>query len=190
LKTLSKKVREILDRAGLSQVKILASGNLNEYKIAGLIRGQAPIDLFGVGTDMATSRDYPAMDLTYKLAQIKDAKGNIQYKAKYSPQKTTVPGRKQVFRRYDKNGFIEDDIIGLSGEDNPSKTQPLLRPVIRQGVLVEPLPVLEETRRNIQKRLAGFPPSLLRLDAGVSLIPGYTERISKMTKANALMKKG
>ena len=55
LKTLSKKVRAVLDKAGLPHVKILASGNLNEYKIAELVNGHAPIDSFGVGTDMVTS---------------------------------------------------------------------------------------------------------------------------------------
>ncbi len=184
LKTLSKKAREILDGAGLKQVKILASGNLNEYKIADLVRAGAPIDLFGVGTDMVTSRDYPALDLTYKLVQTKDAKGHIQYKAKYSPQKTTVPGKKQIFRRYDKDGFIKEDIIGLAAEECPSRAQPLLRPVIRQGALAEPLPSLEEIRRDARRRLSGLPASLLRLDTGVSLNAGYTEKILDLTKAN------
>ena len=184
LKTLSKKVREILDGAGLKQVKILASGNLNEYKIADLVKAGAPIDLFGVGTDMATSRDYPALDLTYKLVQTTDAKARVHYKAKYSPQKTTIPGKKQIFRRYDKDGFIKEDIIGLSVEDNPQKAQPLLRPVIRKGTLAGPLPSLEEIRRDTRRRLSGLPPSLLRLDTGVSLNPGYTEKILDLTKAN------
>lgn len=185
LEVLSKKVRRVLNEAGLKQVKILASGNLNEYKIAELVQSGAPIDLFGVGTDMATSRDYPALDLTYKLVQIEDARGRIHYKAKYSPQKTTVPGKKQVFRRYNPDGFIEEDRIGLAAE-HLSQTRPLLRPVIRNGVLVESLPDLEKIRKDTQKSLAGIPPSLRSLEGGVFLTPAFTEKILELTKADVL----
>ena len=182
LRTLSKKVREVLDKAGLPHVKILASGNLNEYKIAELIRAQAPIDLFGVGTDMATSRDYPALDLTYKLVQVQEKNGTINYKSKTSPQKETIPGKKQVFRRYAKNGLMEEDHVGLFGQKSPSGTQPLLRQIIRKGALVEPLAALGDIREYTRQRLSLLPPSFLRLDTHSTFQPRYTDEIMRLTK--------
>ena len=81
----------------------------------------APIDSFGVGTDMVTSRDCPALDLTYKLVQVQEKNGTIKYKSKTSPQKKTIPGKKQVFRQYDSKGMLQKDIIGLASEDAPGR---------------------------------------------------------------------
>lgn len=186
LKTLSQAVREILDQGGLSHVKILASGNLNEYKIAGLVNGHAPIDSFGVGTDMAVSRDCPALDLTYKLVQIRGKDGAIKYKSKASPQKETVPGRKQVFRRYDGKGMFSGDVVGLASEDAPAGTRPLLRPIIRGGALTEPLPALNDIRKNTRQNVAGLPPSFLRLDARDPFQPRYTDAIMQLTQKAGL----
>jgi len=184
LRILSKKARAILDNAGLANVKIIASGNLNEYKIYDLIKAKAPIDLFGVGTDMVTSRDYPALDLTYKLVQTVDRENNIKYKAKYSPQKQTVAGKKQVFRRYASDGFIEEDIIGLSAEVAPQDARPLLKQVIRQGEIIKPLPSLQEIKKNAEQRLSLLPPSFLKLGTQSRLKPKYTHKIAELIKLN------
>ena len=182
LKTLSKTVRKILDKAGLSQTRILASGNLNEYKIADLVKARAPIDLFGVGTDMATSRDCPALDLTYKLVQIQEKNGTIKYKSKTSPRKETIPGKKQVFRQYDGKGMLRKGMIGLASENAPVGARPLLRPVIRGGELIEPLPALGDIRKDARQKLSGLPPSFLRLDTRSSFQPRYTDEIMRLTK--------
>lgn len=180
LKALSQKVRKMLDEAGLSHTKIIASGNLNEYKIFELVKAKSPIDLFGVGTDMVTSRDYPALDLTYKLVQTKDRSGHIQFKAKYSPQKQTVPGKKQVFRRYSKKELIEEDVIGLSTEAAPPHTRPLLKPIIQRGKLKTPLPVIAEIRKTAEEKMAQLPPAFWDLETSLSLKPQYTDEILKL----------
>lgn len=180
LKALSRKVRKILDGAGLPHVKILASGNLNEYKIAELVKAGAPIDLFGVGTDMVTSRDYPALDLTYKLVQVQDEKGSVKYKAKRSPAKETVPGKKQVFRQYDSKGVFKQDIIGLALEDTPAGARPLLRPVIRGGKLTAPGPSLDAVRRNAAEGLAKLPARFKDIHENQSGKAGYTKAILEL----------
>ncbi len=180
LKMLSKKVRGILDGARLAHVKILASGNLNEYKIAELVKAGAPIDLFGVGTDMVTSRDYPALDLTYKLVQIQEKNGTIKYKAKSSPRKETIPGKKQVFRQYDGKGMFEKDVIGLATEKVPAGARPLLEPVIRAGKLTGRLPSLAEARQTAAVKLARLPPGFRDIDKRRTGKVEYTISISRL----------
>ena len=80
---LSKQVRAILDEAGMRQTKILASGDLNEFKIAEMIAAGAPIDVFGVGTDLSTSRDAPALGGVYKLVEV-EVDGRVEPKIKLS----------------------------------------------------------------------------------------------------------
>ncbi len=114
LLVLSRKVRSILDRNGLNYVQVLASGDLDEYKIDRLIRKGAKIDAFGVGTRMSTSNDRPYVDAVYKLA------GKIENSIfvptmKLSRGKMTLPGRKQVFRQMKERKYLKD-IIGLDGE--------------------------------------------------------------------------
>ena len=180
LKTLSKKVRAVLNKAGLPHVKILASGNLNEYKIAELVKARAPIDSFGVGTDMVTSRDCPALDLTYKLVEIQERNGTIKYKSKTSPQKKTIPGKKQVFRQYDKKGIFVKDTIGLASEDAPAGARALLRPVIRDGKLTEALPSLETVRQSVAEGLAKLPSSFKNIYKSKSMKPEYTSIILQL----------
>lgn len=180
LKTLSKKVRVVLNKAGLPRVKILASGNLNEYKIAELVKAKAPIDLFGVGTDMVTSRDCPALDLTYKLVQVQEKNGTIKYKSKTSPQKKTIPGKKQVFRQYDKKGIFVKDTIGLALEDAPAGARALLRPVIRDGKLTEALPSLKTVRETAAAKLAQLPSGFKDIYKTRSVKAGYTKTIARL----------
>ena len=128
LSVLSKQVRAILDEAGFHDAKIMATSDLNEDRIAELIADGAPIDSFGVGTELATSFDAPAVSAVYKIAEIANATGK-RYVAKYSSDKQTYPGAKQVFR------YPERDIIGYSAECapdvlNPARPDALLRPVI------------------------------------------------------------
>lgn len=138
LAALSKEVRTVLDEAGLHDAKIMATSDLNEDRIAQLLSAGAPIDSFGVGTELATSFDAPALGVVYKLAELsKD--GVTRYVAKYSADKRTIPASKQVFRYPDR------DVIGHSAECEPGGQQStpgeaLLRPVILGGKLVEDSP--------------------------------------------------
>ena len=140
LLSLSKQVRAVLDEAGLHDAKIMATSDLNEDRIAALIASGAPIDSFGVGTELATSFDAPAVSAVYKLVE-----QDNRYVAKYSSDKQTYPGSKQVFR------YPEQDIIGHSSECAPdvlnrARAEALLRPVILNGSLVERLPATQAIR--------------------------------------------
>src|SRR5207237_4602909 len=129
---LSKQSRAILDAAGLGEAKIMASGDLDETRIAALIAAGAPIDAFGVGTELATSADAPSMGTIYKLVEVEGRPA-----AKRSEDKGSLPGAKQLFR------FPNRDVLALAGEQTPDGAEPLLRPVILKGQLVEALPDVE-----------------------------------------------
>jgi nicotinate phosphoribosyltransferase len=126
----SREVRSILDARGLKDVKIIASGDLNEYRIEKLVEAGAPIDSFGVGTDLATSRDVPALSVVYKLVET-ERDGQVEYKAKFSEEKVYCPGRKQVFR-FMRDGKCHHDVLARSGEDYPDG-EALLQPLMRGG---------------------------------------------------------
>jgi nicotinate phosphoribosyltransferase len=100
---LSRTVRRILDEAGAADAQIFASGDLNEDRIRELLDAGAPIDAFGVGTEMETSYDAPAVGGVYKL--VEDARG---YRVKRSAGKATLPGRKQIWR-LTRDGEIAED---------------------------------------------------------------------------------
>ncbi|HEY7327217.1 MAG TPA: nicotinate phosphoribosyltransferase, partial [Gemmataceae bacterium] len=110
LEQLSKKVRAILDEADRKDVKIVASGDLNEYKIRDLLSKGAPIDLFGVGTELATSRDEPTLNFVYKLVEQETPQGTFG-RFKLSSGKKNYPYPKQVYRQHDSTGTFRGDRI-------------------------------------------------------------------------------
>jgi nicotinate phosphoribosyltransferase len=132
LDALSREVRSILDQAGLREARIMASGDLNESKIAALVKAGAPIDSFGVGTELATSADAPFLGATYKMVAI-GPHGNERYPVKCSPEKQTLPGAKQIFR------LPDHDVLGLVTECLYG-SEALLRPVMLGGNVAGPLP--------------------------------------------------
>jgi nicotinate phosphoribosyltransferase len=150
----SRRVREILDRHGLREAKIVASGDLNEYKVEALLSQGAPIDLFGVGTDLATSRDVPALSVVYKLVEI-EHNGQVDYKSKFSEEKVYSPGRKQVFR-FSAGAHYHHDLITRSREE-PSEGTPLLHPVMRHGRRLRSRPCLQDARTNVLANLDRLP---------------------------------
>ena len=112
---LSREARRMLDEAGLEDALIVASGDLEEVRIAELVAAEAPIDLFGVGTDLGTSRDSPVVNGVYKL--VADRAGAAwRGVRKLSPDKQTLPGPKQVFRSRE-DGVMAGDVIGASDEE-------------------------------------------------------------------------
>jgi nicotinate phosphoribosyltransferase len=152
---LSREVRAILDEAGLHQAKIMASGDLDEYRIRELTAAGAPIDAFGVGTQLATSADAPAMGAIYKLVEV-EVCGIKRFTAKYSEEKSSLPGAKQIFREKAR------DILARSGECGSGEA--LLRPIILNGRLIEPLPTLEQARGRAAESLARLPEHLRGLE--------------------------
>jgi nicotinate phosphoribosyltransferase len=141
---LSREVRRILPDA-----KIMASGDLDENKIARLIEQGAPIDAFGVGTELAVSGDAPSMGAVYKLVEI-EHDGAIRYTAKRSPDKATLPGAKQLFR------YPEHDLLALHDEC-AAGAKAMLEPWILGGNLIRPMPSIEEIRLRAQTGLAEWP---------------------------------
>ena len=111
----SRWVRRELDRAGWNDVKIFASGDLDEYTIAALIAKGAAIDAFGVGTALATPGDAPHLNLIYKLVEV-ERDGKVREAAKLSRAKVTYPGRKQVFRYSSRPENFASDRIALENE--------------------------------------------------------------------------
>ncbi|HYV06914.1 MAG TPA: nicotinate phosphoribosyltransferase [Blastocatellia bacterium] len=143
---LSKQVRVILDEAGMTETKIFASSDLNENRIADLISRGAQIDSFGVGTELATSFDSPALSGVYKLAAI-EREGQVTGRIKLSRDKASFPGSKQVWRFTDQAGEYVGDLVTLSDEDPPQlhysgsrgSRQALLVPVMKEGCVVDDL---------------------------------------------------
>jgi nicotinate phosphoribosyltransferase len=157
LTALSKEARRLLDDAGLTQVKIFASSSLDEYVIDELLRAGAPIDGFGVGTQMGTSSDRPFLDIAYKLVEYAGVP-----RLKLSTGKTLLPGRKQVYRRFE-NSKATGDVLASFEED--VKGTPLLKPVMLGGQRTEQAPSLDESRALRRENISQLPARLLRLDA-------------------------
>jgi len=180
LVSLSKKAREMLDKAGLPYVKILASGNLDEYRIAELIKERAAIDSFGVGTKMGVSEDAPYCDVIYKLNEITDGNGDFLPTMKLSLGKVTYPGRKQIYRQFDPKGKIKKDIIGLENEKLPGT--PLLVKVMDRGKRIYKIPSLPETRSFTTANLANLPASLTSLKKTSQYPVKISPKLKALTK--------
>ncbi len=174
LEDLVPKARAILDALGRNGVQIMVSGDLDEHRIARLVASGAPVDGFGVGTELITSRDAPALGMVYKLVEL-DGEG----KYKLSPAKKTYPMAKQVFRRRDADGRFAGDHVTRA--DESAEGEPLLVPVVRGGRLAQPLPSLEAIRSRCRDQLAALPARLLPLDAR----PDYAVTYSDALEADA-----
>ena len=186
---LSKKAREMLDKAGHTETIICASGDLDEYSINSLKNQGAKINLWGVGTRLITSSDMPALGGVYKLVAIIDKDGNVIPKIKLSNNtaKITNPGFKDICRVYDKTtGKAEADFIFLRGEKEIDTSKPLVLThpterwkkimfenyelrtlqveVIKDGKLVYNFPTLNEIKEYAQKELESFWDEYKRLD--------------------------
>jgi nicotinate phosphoribosyltransferase len=153
----ARKVRAILDEAGLREVRIFASGNLDEFRLRDLIEGNAPIDAFGVGARVGTSSDAPYLDCAYKLQEYAG-----RPRRKRSEGKATWPGRKQVYRAFDDGGCVISDVLTL--HEDGQKGQPLLIPIMRNGERLDPPKPLSALRERAAGQLARLPDRLRTLD--------------------------
>ena len=173
---LSREVRKILDDAGLADAQIMASGDLNEEKVRAMVQAGAPIDSFGVGTELSTSADAPNLAAVYKMVEI-EVCGITRFTAKQSADKRTLPGTKQVFR------YADRDQVACSWEcptcpPGAEQAKALLRPVILEGSLAEPLPELSASRELCVESLKSigpghrveFSPDLLKLAERVRFV--------------------
>ena len=155
---LSRQARRTLDEAGMPETRIAASGDLEEERIAKLVAAGAPIDLWGVGTDLGTSRDSPVVNGVYKLVARRQESG-WRGVWKRSADKATVPGPKQVFRRRTPDGTIAGDVIGAADEELEGEL--LLAPAMRGGEVVR-RESLEQIRLRSAAQLAALPERLRR----------------------------
>jgi nicotinate phosphoribosyltransferase len=163
LSKLSKQVRKLLNQAGLTNTKILASGDLDEYAISKLKANKAPIDLWGVGTKLAVCDKQPFLDVVYKLMAIHDDQWHYKVKISDQPDKETIAGIKQVKRFYNSKHQIVKDVIydtelGLTvnKEDHKLIAKDILIPIFRDGKLVYQQPSIHEIREQAIKEIATF----------------------------------
>jgi len=170
--TLSQRVREVLDADGGRDVQIFASGGLNEFELERFVQAKAPIDGFGVGTDLTVSSDATHLDCAYKLQEYDGIA-----RRKRSSGKESWPGRKQIFRRYLDNGTMKGDTVGLETEDRSGDC--LLVPVMRAGRRLGPPESLERIRHRTAASLEALPSRLRSLHAAlpydVDISPGIRE---------------
>lgn len=158
---LSREVRRRFDRAGLTETKIFASGDLDEFAIADLLARGAQIDAFGVGTALATSKDAPSLSGVYKLVDVDFGQGPAG-RVKLSNDKSTYPCRKQVFRMHNAEGAYTGDVIAGESERYPD-TEPLLTCVMRQGRRLASSPTVEQIRERARLALLCLPEPHRRL---------------------------
>jgi nicotinate phosphoribosyltransferase len=168
---LSKKARQMLDNAGLQNVQIAVSNQLDELVIKSLLDQNAPIDLFGVGTSIATGQSDAALDGVYKLSSVN---GEPKIKLSENISKVTLPGIKQVYRYKDENGFFMGDAVSFLDEEVPrtmihpfdpeksidldvSKATPLLEKVMENGKKIIADRTPQEVAEYVQQRLKELP---------------------------------
>src|SRR5437879_2887504 len=174
LVALSKRGRRLLDGAGLAEVRIFASGGLDELAIDELVSNGALIDAFGVGTRMGVSADHPYLDTAYKL---------VSYKGrpvmKLSRGKVSAPGRKQVFRR--SKPF--SDLVGLHDEKVPAGREALLERLMVGGARVGGRPPLAQVRSRFAFDLECLPASARAIRSPRPLGAQSTPRLRNLTAA-------
>jgi nicotinate phosphoribosyltransferase len=175
---LSREARRLLDEAGTTETRIAASGDLEEHRIAELVAEGAPIDIWGVGTDLGTSRDSPVVNGVYKLVADLGERG-WRGVWKKSADKATVPGAKQVFRTFD-GATMAGDVIGAGDEQLDG--EPLLVPAMRNGERVHS-EGFDEIRERTAAQLESLPERLRRAAGGdVEPYPvRYSDRLQAST---------
>ncbi|HDD64857.1 MAG TPA: nicotinate phosphoribosyltransferase [Firmicutes bacterium] len=175
--SISKEVREILDRDGMEKTGIFVSGDLDEYKIYQFIKNSAPIDGFGVGTKLVTSDDAPYLGSVYKLVELR--KGNERKKvAKFSKGKVTYPGAKQILR-FEENGKFNHDLV-ISEDEDVKGGERLLIKIIENGNLVYNLPDLENIRNYVSKQILKLPESVKDIYNPSKYEVKFSERLEKL----------
>lgn len=170
------KVRKILDDGGLPDTTILASGNLDEYRLRDLIQQHAPIDSFAVGTAMTTSADAPSLDCAYKLQEYAGRPCR-----KRSEGKATWPGRKQIYREVAADGQWAGDLLTTLSDRRSGKG--LLQPIMQGGQLISPLPSLIQSRALAAAQLAQLPPALRQLEPATRYEVRISDALRSLTES-------
>jgi nicotinate phosphoribosyltransferase len=164
LVSLSFKARQMLDSAGLRDVQIFASGSLDEHKIQGILDQKAPIDGFGVGTQMGVSQDAPYLDMVYKLTSYA-AQGRL----KKSTGKKTLPWQKQIFRQQSQEGYSQDTLAAWQESSHPG--EPLLQQVMQEGSRLGPRRSLNELQQKTRAKISSLPREIQGLEPARQAYP-------------------
>lgn len=178
--------RQRFDSAGWKDVHIFVSGDLDESRIEALLRNGGCVDSFGVGTALSTSADAPYLGVIYKLVEVEFA-DHIRATAKFSAEKKTYPGRKQIFRFTATDGTMAEDIIGLEDESFPA-ARPMLVPVMREGRRVgpaeqSPAVTAQTARREFLANRECLPARLAALGAADPPYPvSYSARLEELCR--------
>lgn len=171
----AREARARLDAAGLDSIRIVASGGLDESRIQALLAEGAPIDGFGVGTDLGSSSDAPSLDFAYKLTEYAG-----QPRLKNSPGKPMMPGRKQVWRFRDpRSGQFTGDEITTADETRDAEA--LLRPAVENGVAATTQTDPDEARARCRRDVARLPDAIRGLEAAATPYPvTFSERLERL----------
>ncbi|RJQ44973.1 MAG: nicotinate phosphoribosyltransferase [Gaiellales bacterium] len=172
----ARKVRHILDEGGLTETKIIVSGNIDESALRRLVESGAPIDTYAVGTHVTTSSDAPYLDCAYKLQEYAG-----RPRRKRSEGKATWPGRKQVYRQYGSDGRMASDLVTVA--DDPQEGEALLQPVMRAGRRLAPPGPCDAIRAKASADLARLPEPLRELRDGATYPVRISQALQDLAKA-------
>ncbi|MCW2528329.1 MAG: nicotinate phosphoribosyltransferase [Pseudonocardiales bacterium] len=170
LGVMAHQARAQLDSLGASRTKIVVSGDLDEYAIAGL--AAAPVDVYGAGTAVVVGSGAPTAGLVYKLVEVSGRPVE-----KRSEHKSSRGGAKQALRRHRETGTATEEVVYVTSGQAPGAPgglagdRPLVRPLIRAGAVVEGLPTLDDSRRHLAQALVSLPWDGLKLSRGEPAIP-------------------
>ena len=190
----ARKSRKMLDDSGLDYVKIVVSNQLDEHVIKSLLDQEAPIDIFGVGTNMVIGRPDGAIDGVYKLAA---SGGKARLKISDNVQKTTLPGKKKVLRYLDQDGKFYSACVALIEEKEPGRMihpfekekslvlegrdfEEVFFPLMVDGKAVQKSQSLFELRERVYERLKRLPAEHQRFDFPHIYKVGISERLSDL----------
>jgi nicotinate phosphoribosyltransferase len=167
-------VRAQLDSLGATSTRIVVTSDLDEHAIAAL--AAAPVDAYGVGTQLVTGSGHPTCGFVYKLVAREGDDGELVSVAKKSTDKISVGGRKYALRRLSPTGTAQAEVVGIGeAPEGDSDDRPLLVPLVRDGEVIGRA-TLEEARARHRASLAELPRAVTQMSAGEPVIPTVFER--------------
>ncbi len=191
---LAKAVRAILDENGLNYVNIVVSNQLDERVIKSLLEQGAPIDIFGVGTNLVTGQPDAALDGVYKLSMCEN---NPRLKVSENISKVTLPGLKKILRYTDDEGFYQADAIAMRDEEKVMKiihpfekeksrnlinlkSEVITKSVFENGKLKITLKSAESIREKVKENLLKLPVEYKRFEFPHIYNVGISEKLMNL----------
>ena len=172
----AREVREQLNALGATRTRIIVTSDLDEWQIGAL--AAAPVDGYGVGTNLVIGSGQPTCGFVYKLvarATSEDPAAELVPVAKKSANKSTVGGRKYAVRRLDQRGIAEAEVVGVGSRPaSDSNDRPLLVELVTNGEIVA-YEDLAAARRRHRESLAELPRAARKMSQGDPVIPTVYE---------------